>query len=788
MAITREEVLHVARLARLELSDDEVTRFQEQLSAILEAVSKVSELDLSDVPPTSHPLEIANAWAEDEPHAVADARRGVRERARPRRRLLPHSACLGDGHEEEMTRIRHTTGTDMSHLLCDASCRGARAPLGARGAARQRGAVADRSGGPVSAGGIDTLRLSAEEALGLLERGEVSSGELWDAYRAAIDARNGELNAFLTLADEQAGDGVPIALKDVISTKGIRTTAGSKILENYVPVFDSTVAARCKAAGMPVLGKTNTDEFAMGSSTENSAYGPTHNPWDPTRVPGGSGGGSAAAVAAGLAPWALGSDTGGSVKLPSAFCGNVGLRPTYGTVSRYGIVAFASSLDQVGPVTRNVRDNALLYRIISGRDEERLDDRRRAAGRAAGGRRPEGRPDRRAAPAERGRGDRAGREGGGRRRDRARPRARRRDRRVRAAAVGRLRPALLLPDRPRGGLGEPRPLRRRPLRPALRRRRLPRDGDAHPPRRLRRRAEAADHARHLRALVRLLRRVLRHRAEGADGDQARARRPVRALRRARLADLRDHRVPARREGAGPARDVPDRRAHDPVEHGRPAGLSIPCGLSDGLPVGLQLVGPQFSENALYRVAHALEQAIGFDVVPERPARLDGAGSATCAVGAGDRARDPRPAEDADEDVLPLRERLRRRAEHADLPGLPRLPGRAAGAEPARDRGDDQARPGARLRDRRPRRLPPQELLLPRPAEGVPDLPVRRAALLREAGSSCRRPTATSRSGSSAPISRRTRRRTSTSPRRAASTARRRRSSTSTAAARRCSRS
>ncbi len=217
--------------------------------------------------------------------------------------------------------------------------------------------------------GFDTLRLSAEEARGLLDRGEVSSRELWDAYRAAIDERNEELNAFLTLADAPEGDGVPIALKDVISTKGIRTTAGSKILDNYVPVFDSTVAANCKAAGLPVLGKTNTDEFAMGSSTENSAYGPSRNPWDPTRVPGGSGGGSAAAVAAGLAPWALGSDTGGSVKLPAAFCGNVGLRPTYGTVSRYGVVAFASSLDQVGPVTRNVRDNALLYWIISGRDE-----------------------------------------------------------------------------------------------------------------------------------------------------------------------------------------------------------------------------------------------------------------------------------------------------------------------------------------------------------------------------------------------------------------------------------
>jgi aspartyl-tRNA(Asn)/glutamyl-tRNA(Gln) amidotransferase subunit A len=214
---------------------------------------------------------------------------------------------------------------------------------------------------------IDTLRLTAEEAAGLLARGDVSGDELSAAYVEAIEARDPELHAYLHVVGER-GTGVPIAHKDVITTKGIPTTAGSKILVGYTPVFDSTVAARCKAAGLPILGKTNLDEFAMGSSTENSAFGPTRNPWDATRAPGGSSGGSAAAVASGMAAAGLGSDTGGSIRQPASLCGVVGMKPTYGRVSRYGLVAFASSLDQIGPFARTVEDTALVLNSLCGKD------------------------------------------------------------------------------------------------------------------------------------------------------------------------------------------------------------------------------------------------------------------------------------------------------------------------------------------------------------------------------------------------------------------------------------
>jgi aspartyl-tRNA(Asn)/glutamyl-tRNA(Gln) amidotransferase subunit A len=219
----------------------------------------------------------------------------------------------------------------------------------------------------------ELLELSAAEAIGRIKAGALSSDEYFDAYAEA--AGGDQLNAYLWRAEPggrgSGGEplrGVPVAVKDLFCTDGIPTTAGSRILEGYRPPYTATAVRRLSDAGARLLGKTNMDEFAMGSSNENSGYGPVRNPWDPTKVPGGSSGGSAAAVAGRLAPWAIGTDTGGSIRQPASLCGIVGLKPTYGAISRYGMVAFASSLDQCGPLTRTVADAALLLGAMEGRD------------------------------------------------------------------------------------------------------------------------------------------------------------------------------------------------------------------------------------------------------------------------------------------------------------------------------------------------------------------------------------------------------------------------------------
>src|SRR5579859_7913950 len=253
--LDRTQVLHVARLARLELDDAEVERMARELSKVLDHIEKIRELDLHDTQPTSHVVDVTGALRADEP--------------------LP---CLSP---EAALAEETTAGADTSALV-----------LG----------------------------------------------------------------------------GVPVAVKDLFCTEGVPSQSGSRILEGYRPPYSATVVAKLRDAGAPLLGKTNQDEFAMGSSNENSGFGPVLNPWDTGRVPGGSSGGSAAAVAAGLAPWAIGTDTGGSIRQPAALCGVVGLKPTYGACSRYGMIAFASSLDQAGPLTRTVTDAALLFGQMIGRD------------------------------------------------------------------------------------------------------------------------------------------------------------------------------------------------------------------------------------------------------------------------------------------------------------------------------------------------------------------------------------------------------------------------------------
>lgn len=232
----------------------------------------------------------------------------------------------------------------------------------------------------------DLHQLSIRQLIDGLQQKQFSSRELTEHYLKRIDAIDGKVNSFISICHDQAlaqadaadaqrlaGDasilsGIPIAHKDIFCTQGIKTTAGSKILDNFIAPYDATVVAQGKAAGLVTLGKLNMDEFAMGSTNEHSYYGAVHNPWSLERVPGGSSGGSAAAVAAGLTPFATGTDTGGSIRQPAAFCGVTGLKPTYGLVSRYGMIAYASSLDQGGPMARSAEDCAYLLQVMAGHD------------------------------------------------------------------------------------------------------------------------------------------------------------------------------------------------------------------------------------------------------------------------------------------------------------------------------------------------------------------------------------------------------------------------------------
>ncbi|MGH3002405.1 MAG: Asp-tRNA(Asn)/Glu-tRNA(Gln) amidotransferase subunit GatA [Gaiellaceae bacterium] len=465
--------------------------------------------------------------------------------------------------------------------------------------------------------GIDTLRLTAEESKGLLERREISGAELFAAYLEAIGERDPELHAYLHVCEDPGGDGIPLAVKDVIGTRGIPTTAGSKMLESYVPVYDSTVIRNARRHGLRILGKTNTDEFAMGSSTENSAFGPSRNPWDPARVPGGSGGGSAAAVSGGLAPWALGSDTGGSIKQPAALCGHVGLRPTYGTVSRFGVIAFASSLDQVGPVAKNVRDCAFLYSVIAGRDgndtttvdvpEVELPSADDLKGLRIG------------VPKEMN-----GAEG------------------IEPGVTAAVQKAIELAESLGASVEECS---------------LPRSVDygvacyylVAP-------AEASSNlARYdgvrygLREQGEDFREMVMRTRDAGFGDEPKRRIMIgtyalssgyydayyATAQKVRTVIKREHDELFQRfdllvSPTSPTVAFPlGAKVHDPLAMylndlltipscmaGLP-GLNVPCGLSEGLPVGMQLIGPQFSENTLFRAGHALERALAFDVVPER---------------------------------------------------------------------------------------------------------------------------------------------------------------------------
>ena len=467
-------------------------------------------------------------------------------------------------------------------------------------------------------GGIDTLRLTAEEALGLLERKEVSGAELHRAYLDAVAERDDELHCYLRTVDEPAGDGVPIALKDVISTEGRRDDGRLEDPRGLRPRLRRD--RRGALQGGRAAGDRQDEHRRVRDGLVDRELGlraRSHNPWDPERVPGGSGGGTAAAVSAGLAPWGLGSDTGGSIKQPSALCGNVGLRPTYGTVSRFGVVAFASSLDQVGPVAKNVRDCARLYSIIAGRDPADSTTVDVPAVEL-----PEG---------ESLKGLRIGV-----------PKEMNEAEGIEPGVTAAVQKAIELARELGAEVGECE---------------LPRSVDyglacyylIAP-------AEASSNLARYDGVRYGLRvdadgyyEMVERTRDAGFGDEPKRRIMLGAYalsagyyeayygqaQKVRTVIVREHAAAFERFDVLVSPTSPTvafklgEKAADPLAMylsdlltipscmaGLP-GLNIPCGLSQGLPVGLQLIGPQLSENTLFRTGHALELALGFDPVPER---------------------------------------------------------------------------------------------------------------------------------------------------------------------------
>ncbi len=329
-----KELDHIAKLARVRVAPEKREQLKKDLSAILGYIEKLNKADTSSVEPLYQTTGLVNATRSDEPREEFPMTEKLEE-------LLIGQA---PSRKERFVKVR---------------------------------SILSRKKKVIKFIRLKDKNYTIKSARDALDKGKTSAEELFNYYRDKIDAENKNLNAYLTIFDfpnskflipNSLLSGIPCAVKDNMLIEGTRTTAGSKILENYIASYDATIIKKLRNAGVTFLGKTNLDEFAMGTSTENSAYGPTKNPLDTSRIPGGSSGGSAAAVAADMCVFALGSDTGGSVRQPAAMCGIVGLKPTYGRVSRHGLIAMASSFDQIGPLTKTVEDSAIVLNALCGHD------------------------------------------------------------------------------------------------------------------------------------------------------------------------------------------------------------------------------------------------------------------------------------------------------------------------------------------------------------------------------------------------------------------------------------